>query len=594
MHGRQSLKSRLAGLAAATQSSISSMASSSAMTGEQRRSMPWKRSTNLEDDFVLEYDPQKLDAIMEGLITQAGVDYETRPMVVMTAAAMPDPKEVSYDLLLGCVLSTLDLYVESDYTVVFFASGAKYNPGWSWVWKAYRSLSRKYRKNLKKLYIVHSSLFSKILVSMAGAIISPKFFRKIQYVKTLSDLAQYIPITQINIAPEVYKENLKYEKTITLPEELQHAAVFRVPLDQLIGPKTSGSIIPLPLRDCADYIRSDGLDIEGLFRRSPNSVMLRQAQDAYDRGNPVTLSSFGDPHLAAVLFKIFFHELPEPLFPESSYSIIRRCPPASADPNDTAAINYIRDEILPALSENGSYVLAYALHLMHDVSLHSTRNKMDATNLAICFSPNLVRSRNPGIDVQMCQVPTPPAHSSPGTPTPRAPAGTVPSTLGMVLKICIERYFEIFDEYDLDASTLTASRSSHSLPQSVPSTLVHDNEEDIDDADLVMTVETSPSMKTGTQRKFIPGHRRNETKDSEVSLGSLLSDSGETTIDGHAINAAIANAAAGRSPRNTMRSRSASQKSAASGVETTSMMASGFFTPPSHPSSPKKESQQKL
>ncbi|KZT53923.1 RhoGAP-domain-containing protein [Calocera cornea HHB12733] len=557
--------------------------------------MPWKRASEPEDEMMPELDADKLDTIMEGLITQAGVDHETRPMVVMTAAAMPDPKEINYDFLLACVLSTLDLYVESDYTVVFFASGAKYNPGWSWVWKAYRSLSRKYRKNLKKLYIVHSSLFSKILVTMAGAVISPKFFRKIQYAKTLSDLAQYIPITQINIAPEVYKENLKYEKTITLPEEQQHAAVFRVPLDELIGPKTSGAGIPRPLRDCADYIRSDGLDIEGLFRRSPNSVLLRQAQDAYNRGHPVTLSSFGDPHLAAVLFKIFFHELPEPLFPESTYNIIRRCPPASSDPNDTAAINYIRDEILPALSENGSYVLAYALHLLHDVSLHSANNRMDATNLAICLSPNLVRSRNPGIDVQMCQIPTQPVQSPPGTPTPRAPTGSSPSTLGMVLKICIERYFEIFDEYDLDASTLTASRSSHSLPQSVPSTLVHDNEDDIDDADLIMTVETSPSMKTGTQRKFVPGHRRNETKDSEVSLGSLLSDSGETTIDGHAVNAAIAKATAlpGRSPRSTL-GRTASQKSAASGVETTGMMASGFFTPPSHPSSPKKETERNL
>ena len=41
--------------------------------------------------------------------------------------------------------------VESDYTVVFFAAGGRHTPGWNWVWKAYRSLSRKYRKNLKKL-----------------------------------------------------------------------------------------------------------------------------------------------------------------------------------------------------------------------------------------------------------------------------------------------------------------------------------------------------------------------------------------------------------------------------------------------------------
>ena len=44
--------------------------------------------------------------------------------------------------------------VEADYTVIFFAAGARHNPGWNWVWKAYRSLNRKYRKNLKKLVSV--------------------------------------------------------------------------------------------------------------------------------------------------------------------------------------------------------------------------------------------------------------------------------------------------------------------------------------------------------------------------------------------------------------------------------------------------------
>lgn len=54
--------------------------------------------------------------------------------------------------------------VEADYTVIFFAAGARHNPGWNWVWKAYRSLSRKYRKNLKKFVSV--SLFHLLLCSV--------------------------------------------------------------------------------------------------------------------------------------------------------------------------------------------------------------------------------------------------------------------------------------------------------------------------------------------------------------------------------------------------------------------------------------------
>lgn len=70
-------------------------------------------------------------------------------------------------------------------------------------------------------FIVHSSFFSKsmyvldmnaylrityssVLFSLAGAIISPKFFRKIAYIDTLSSLACHVPLTQIDISPAVY------------------------------------------------------------------------------------------------------------------------------------------------------------------------------------------------------------------------------------------------------------------------------------------------------------------------------------------------------------------------------------------------------
>lgn len=44
-----------------------------------------------------------------------------------------------------------------------------------------------------------------MLFSLAGAIISPKFFSKIVYVSTLSELAYYVPLTQIDIPAGVYK-----------------------------------------------------------------------------------------------------------------------------------------------------------------------------------------------------------------------------------------------------------------------------------------------------------------------------------------------------------------------------------------------------
>lgn len=92
---------------------------------------------------------------------------------------------------------------------------------------------------------------------------------------------------------------------------------------------------------------------EGLFRRSPSSSLLRAAQEAYDRGNVVSLDSFGDPHLAAVLLKKFLRDLPEPIFPESIYGVIKRCPvPSGAagyDESEESSIHYLRHVLLPEL-----------------------------------------------------------------------------------------------------------------------------------------------------------------------------------------------------------------------------------------------------
>ena len=67
---------------------------------------------------------------------------------------------------------------------------------------------------------------------------------------------------------------------------------------------------------------------------------------------------------------------------------------------------------------------------------------MDAHNLAVVFTPNLVPNNNPLRDMQMC--------SFPGGPSPltgQKTSSKVPTTtLSMVVRLCIQRYYEIFDE----------------------------------------------------------------------------------------------------------------------------------------------------
>ncbi|KAJ3863141.1 hypothetical protein EV359DRAFT_73772 [Lentinula novae-zelandiae] len=524
---------------------------------------PWtKRSSGSSDNFdrISNAEIQGRELVqqtMAKLIFQAGVDYE----VVINASALPDPREINYDLLLSRILSYLDLYVESDYTVVFLAAGGKHSPGWNWVWKAYRSLSRKYRKNLKRLYIVHSTFFTKMLFSLAGAIISPKFFRKITYLDTLSELAYHVPLTQIDIPPAVYHENSKYEKKITLPIPTP-SSTFGVPLEDLMGYHGEKGGIPRPVKDAIQFLRDTGLEEEGLFRRSASSSMLRSAQEAYDRGNVVSLETFGDPHLAAVLLKKYLRDLPTPIFPEALYPVIRRCPMPTSDPGDMASVMYIRDVFLSEIPPCTYILLSHVLHLMHDISLRSASNRMDAHNLSVVLCPNLVSGSSPIRDVQMCAVPGGPAlfeqqEQQQQQPQPQhsslPSSSSIPSlsisnkatasaegktTLGAIIKLCIQRYYEVFDEV-MDPNT--SSRIAHlnevgTHPRNLATMSCHnissvhgketqrnssgfhtnpDDDEDIDDAMLVMPIGPNHGQHTGS-------HNPNGGGPSQSSTSSLL------------------------------------------------------------------------
>ena len=74
-------------------------------------------------------------------------------------------------------------------------------------------------------------------------------------------------------------------------------------------------------------------------------------------GHPVSLETFGDVHIAAVLLKKFFRDLPTPIFPEESYAVIRRCPPPSEVDGDLACISHIREYILPELGSYAAVIL---------------------------------------------------------------------------------------------------------------------------------------------------------------------------------------------------------------------------------------------
>jgi Rho GTPase-activating protein 1 len=176
-----------------------------------------------------------------------------------------------------------------------------------------------------------------------------------------------------------------------------------------------------------------------------------------------------------------------------------------------------------------------SLDLLHEVSLRSASNRMDAHNLAVVVCPNLVKGSNPAQDVMMCSVPGGPVlfearvpsspMRSPRSPVPSTPAAIVEhkTTLGSVIKLAIQRYYEVFDEvrdrseawplpeeHGLSSSSSQPSFPSQSFQRANGQTAVEpaqrwsvatDGDEEIDDTMLVMPI--GPSSSGGKHRSTL-------------------------------------------------------------------------------------------
>uniref|UniRef100_A0A8D0GHK6 BCL2 interacting protein 2 n=1 Tax=Sphenodon punctatus TaxID=8508 RepID=A0A8D0GHK6_SPHPU len=140
-------------------------------------------------------------------------------IVVFAVCFMPESNQPNYrylmDNLFKYVIGTLELLVAENYMIVYLngATTRRKMPSLGWLRKCYQQIDRRLRKNLKSLIIVHPSWFIRTLLAITKPFISSKFSQKIQYVFTLAELAELIPMEYVGI-PECIKqyEEEKFKK----------------------------------------------------------------------------------------------------------------------------------------------------------------------------------------------------------------------------------------------------------------------------------------------------------------------------------------------------------------------------------------------
>ncbi|XP_053623978.1 rho GTPase-activating protein 1-like [Plodia interpunctella] len=357
-----------------------------------------------------------------GLVDVVGDDEIGRRIIVVSACRLPPSKDLHPDRLLRYLMFTLDKYVEQDYSLVYFHCGlsSKNKPPLSWLWKAYKAFDRKYKKNLKALYLVHPTNFIRIVWQMLRPAISVKFGRKMMYVNYLHELKQHLNLDKLCIPNTVLEydtlllaKNPRAAETARLcPERVEKTGNSKsTPKESLSPPRTQQfgvslqfvtennvdmvDSIPPVVRQCVEYLsQPDALETEGIFRRSANIATIKELQRACNRGEPISFK--GDPHNAAVLLKTFLRDLEEPLMTFDLYDEILQFQSWS----NRDKPRKVKILILERLPAENYRLLKYIFQFLWKVQDRSCLNKMTSNNLAVVFGPNLVWPPNGQMSLQ--------------------------------------------------------------------------------------------------------------------------------------------------------------------------------------------------
>ncbi|XP_007445486.2 rho GTPase-activating protein 25-like, partial [Python bivittatus] len=83
--------------------------------------------------------------------------------------------------------------------------------------------------------------------------------------------------------------------------------------------------VPILVEKCAEFIRKNGLNEEGIFRLPGQDNLVKKLRDAFDAGERPSFDQDTDVHTVASLFKLYLRELPQPVIPWTQYEDFLLC-----------------------------------------------------------------------------------------------------------------------------------------------------------------------------------------------------------------------------------------------------------------------------
>ncbi|ORX50194.1 RhoGAP-domain-containing protein [Hesseltinella vesiculosa] len=164
--------------------------------------------------------------------------------------------------------------------------------------------------------------------------------------------------------------------------------VFGVPLNTLLV--RDQQEVPWILRKCAETVETYGLNVVGIYRLSGTNSQIQKLKGAFDRDcNAVNLNSeeyLSDINNITSVLKLWFRELPEPLFPSASYQQFLDAAQIEDDIKRVLGLHAVINDLPDAHYATLKYLMSH----LDKIQQHQRYNKMGASNLATIFGMTLM------------------------------------------------------------------------------------------------------------------------------------------------------------------------------------------------------------
>ncbi|KAM6338953.1 rho GTPase-activating protein 12 isoform 7-T7 [Podargus strigoides] len=190
------------------------------------------------------------------------------------------------------------------------------------------------------------------------------------------------------------KTKTKLKKFLTRRPTLQAVREKGYIKDQVFGSNLTSlcqrenSTVPKFVKLCIEHVEEHGLDVDGLYRVSGNLAVIQKLRFAVNHDEKLDLndSKWEDIHVITGALKMFFRELPEPLFTYNHFNDFVNA--IKQEPRQR--VHAVKDLIKQLPKPNQDTMQLLFRHLKRVVE-NGEKNRMTYQSVAIVFGPTLLK-----------------------------------------------------------------------------------------------------------------------------------------------------------------------------------------------------------